>query len=491
MESRLAGSATRRNKSTPSISTMDWEAEHRRRLAMRPNDVASIQALAVLLGQRGDYQGGLRLLERALRIDPHNPSLHDDLGVTHERADNPSAAADCYRRSLHLRPRSSQTWSNLANSLLRLRDFEAAEGACRQAIALDPANVRAQVNLAAALMNIGQVDEALATYRTAIALSPNDPQAHANYGLALLLVGDFTNGWQEYEWRRKLPDPNFMRPGRSWDGSELNGKTILLYGEGGLGNVVQFSRYIPLVCELGGRVIVECTDSLVPILASIAGPEAIIPRGQPLPAYDVHCPLVSLPAIFNHRIDDIPAAVPYLHRTPAQIVRWRPMVRELPGLRVGLCWKGSERIGLRHSRSFDPSNLGPLASVSDISWVHLQAGEQPPASLAVRTLPGLEPQSMQLHDVAAVIQELDLVITCDTSIAHIAGALAVPVWVALRQLADWRWMRARNDTPWYPTMRLIREQHSEDPAHLFREVAELLSAGRNALLSRRSTIASI
>ena len=487
METRSAGSAGQRNAS---ISAIDWEAEHQRRLAKQPNDVVSMQALAVLLGQRGDCEGSLRLLERALQIGPQNPSLHDDLGVTHECADNPAAAANCYRRSLHLRPRSSLTWSHLANSLLRLRDFEAAEGACRQAIALDPANVRAHVNLAAALMNTGQVDEALTAYRTAIALAPDDPQAHANYGLALLLIGDFANGWQQYEWRRKLPDPNFIRSGQPWNGSELNGKTILLYGEGGLGNVVHFSRYIPLICGLGGKAIVECTEALIPILAGIAEPVAFIPRGQPLPPYDFHCPLMSVPAVLNHRAEDIPAAVRYLHSSPADTNRWRPVVRGLPGLRVGICWKGSGRIGVRNSRSFDPSHLAPLASVQEISWVNLQANEQPPIIPEVRTLAGLDPESMQLHDLAAVVNELDLVITCDTSIAHIAGALGVPVWVALREVADWRWMRGRDDSPWYPTMRLIREQRAEDPTNHFRDIAQLLSTNRIELLSRRSVAAS-
>ena len=307
-----------------------------------------------------------------------------------------------------------------------------------------------------------------------LALCPDHAPARANVGLALLLNGDFENGWQEHEWRRKLPNPLFQRAGRSWDGSDPFGQTLLLYGEGGLGNVIQFARYATVLAELGAIVIVECRPELVSLMRSVKGVRKVIATGEHVPHYDLHCPLMSVPAILNTTSATIPVTVPYLHPPGDVAERWCQVLHTVTGYRVGICWQGNQRVKHLRDRSFPPAQLLPLAQMPSVSLINLQQGEDPPAELPILTLPGLGPGEMKLEDVAAVIQHLDLVITCDTSIAHLAGGLGVPVWVALKHAACWRWMLDCEDSPWYPTMRLFRQQAPMDWNSVSDRMAECL-----------------
>jgi len=458
------------------FGNLDPEIAYRRWLAEHPPDVATLRMLAVLLGKRAQFDEATRLLERAVQLTPYDPGLYNDLGVTCEQAGDPSGAARWYRQSLRLQPDSDRVWSNLASALFRISDFDGAADAARKALALQPRNVLAHVTLGGALLNTGSFQDALSAYRRALQLCPDHPQAHCNYGLALLLHGDYQEGWKEHEWRRKLANPFFQRPGPAWDGSDARGQMVLLYGEGGLGNIIQFARYVPLVHERGARVIVECQNDLAAMIATISGVSQVVSRENPCPDPHAHCPLTSLPALFNTRLDTIPATVPYLHLPTSQIERWRPIVNQLRGLKVGVCWKGSQPFTIPRSRSIEPRHLLPLTRIAGVNLVSLQHGEQPPADLPLLTLPGLEPESMSFDDAAAVMMHMDLVIACDTSIAHLAGALGRPTWVALGYFADWRWMLDRDDTPWYPTMRLFRQKRLDDWEGVIARMANELSA---------------
>jgi len=451
------------------------------------SDAAELHRLGVVAGRRGDFAESARLLSRALELRPGDAEIHNDLGVTLEQSGELGRAAACYRAALRLRPNFHQVWNNLANALLHNGDAAGALEACERAIGLEPKYGPAHNTRGAALLDLGRVAEALEEYRRAIALRPDHAEAHANYGMALLLSGDFENGWKEYEWRLKLPVRPLKRSGPLWEGSDPFGRTLLLWGEGGLGNVIQFARYASAMAEVGVRVVLECQRELVPLLKTVPGVWKCIAHGEEAKECDGHCPLASLPGVLGTRLATVPANVPYVRAEPQRIERWGDIVRrggaETRGRGdktklVGVCWKGSQKVVQLRGRSFDPMLLLPIAKLPGVRLINLQHGEEPPGDLPMVTLPGLGPQEMRLEDVAAVMQHLDLVITCDTSIAHLEGALGVPAWVALRHSSDWRWMMDREDSPWYPSMRLFRQERPNEWSPLFARMASAIGDAR-------------
>jgi Tfp pilus assembly protein PilF len=441
---------------------------------LAPDAAEYRNSLAGALGYFGRHGEAAAELREALRLRPaYSDALHN-LGVALEHLERFDEAAARMEEAIGLEPNRSHIHAHLSNALRKAGRPEEAAEVARRAIRLGPGSHEAHNALGAALMDLGRPNEAVAACQRAIALRPDYAEAHNNLGMALLLTGDFQRGWEEYEWRRRLPNPIFRRAGRAWDGLDPSGQTLLLYGEGGLGNVIQFARYVPLVAEGGARVIIECQPELVPLMAGIRGAWKVIACGEPPPAHDAHFPLASLPSMWGTTLQAIPAQVPYLSVDAGLSAKWREVVRQLPGFRVGVCWKGSQRTVHLRGRSFGPRHLLQLAQVPGVSLINLQYGEQPPTDLPTHTLPGLEPHSMQLSDAAAVIAHLDLVVTCDTSIAHVAGALGIPVWVALKFAACWRWLLNREDSPWYPTLRLFRQDSAGKWAPLFELMAREL-----------------
>ncbi len=317
--------------------------------------------------------------------------------------------------------------------------------------------------LGLALRNCGKYDESLAAFRQSVALRPDFADAHRNLGTTLLLLGDFSNGWPEYEWRRKMPEVaqprNIAQP--QWNGQTLEGKTILLHLEQGFGDTFQFIRYAPLVAKRGPKVIVECVPELAAVLRGARGIERIISRGDSWPPYDVQSSVMSLPLAFGTTLETIPAQVPYLAAPPDRVAAWRERLGNPDGRRrVGLVWAGrpDQRDDRRRSMRFD--QLAPLAEVKSARFFSLQKG--PAAGQAAAAPPGMDfvDWTRDLHDfadTAALIANLDLVISVDTSVAHLAGAMGKPVWVLLSSVPAWHWMLNRTDCPWYPTMRLFRQ----------------------------------
>ena len=450
----------------------------RQSVQLAPQSPQMRNNLAGVLGTLGKHTEAETELREAVRLKPDYAEAWGNLGVALEHLDRYEEAIDAMRQALGLEPNRWFLHAHLSNACRKAGRPEEAVDAARKAAALNANAAEAHNSLGAALAELCELPAAIEAYRRAVALRPDYPEAHHNLGTALLLAGDFEHGWPEYEWRRRLGNPVFRRPGYAWRGENPNGRVLLLYCEGGLGNVIQFARYVPLVAGLGARVVLECQVELLAILKDLPGVWQVVRPEDPKPGYDADCPLASLPGMLGTRVETVPACVPYLKVDAGLVARWGEVVQQVPGVRVGVCWKGSQQVGQLRGRSFDPHELGALSEIPGVSLVSLQQGEPPPKDLPIRTLPNLDPMTMRLEDAAAVIANLDLVISCDTSIAHLAGALGVRTWVALKFAACWRWMLNRDDSPWYPTMRLFRQDSTGKWAPVFELMARELGTTR-------------
>ena len=332
------------------------------------------------------------------------------------------------------------------------------------------------INIGIVLKILGRHREAAASFDRALTLDPTDSAARFALAFLYLSLGEFALGWPLYEARFDVPA--FGNPRRRfdvprWHGSEpLAGRALLVHAEQGLGDVMQFCRYLPLLAAQGATIVFEVMPSLKALLRTLPGAMHIIGRGEPIPAVDYYCPLLSLPHALNTRVDTIPAQVPYLAAEPERVARWQERLRTLRGLRVGLAWQGNpkaEEFVWARGRSLPLAALESLAQLPGVSLVSLQKGpgcEQlarvPFADRIVELGSDLDAGPDAFLDTAAVMASLDLVVSCDTAIVHLAGALGRPVWTALSLSPEWRWLLARNDSPWYPTMRLFRQSTDGD-----------------------------
>ena len=436
-----------------------------------------MRRLAILVSG-SDLGQSLRLLRSAVNLRPTDPTLHNDLGVTLERFGDYAEAAKCYRAAVNLKRDFHQVWTNLANALLHLSEPGEAEQAARRSIRLCSTYAPAHNALGCILLELGRYREAVESLRIATALNIEYVQAHANLGLTLLTLGDFENGWREHEWRRRS-DPALSRPGKAWTGADPFGHTILLIAEGGLGNVIQFARYAKVLGKMGARVALECEPSLVPLLGTMTGFWRVVASDDPdrarkLAGCDLWCPLLSVPHILRTNLKTIPAEVPYLSPDAQRLARWESHLFGVTRFKVGIAWQAERRTRYGRQRTIPLEHYKVLAQIPGVHLVSLHKDWSGPAPFPVMVLPGLD-EAAPFLDTAAVMKHLDLVITCDTSIAHLAGALGVPVWVALRFTPDWRWMLERDDSPWYPTMRLFRQRNAGDWTEVFTRMGECLT----------------
>jgi Tfp pilus assembly protein PilF len=456
--------------STVELLELALEHQHQRRwqeaeriyrevLAKQPDQPDALHLLGVLKAQTGEPTVAAALIARAIAGNPAAPAYHNNLGNVLQDLGRFRESLLCYEEALRLAPDYVEALVNLGNALNRLDRFADALSCYLQAQRLRPDDPAVYVNLARALVEEGMLAESLACVEEALRLDPDNAEAHATRALIWLLAGDLVRGFDDYEWRWKLSgvaSRSFEQP--LWDGSLLDGRRILLHAEQGLGDTIQFLRFVPEVARLGGRVVVECQPRLVELARTVAGVDEVVAAGAPVPAFDVQAPLLSLPRILGVTLERIPCETPYL-QSPEPSPEWGP----LPGegtLRVGLAWAGNPSHRNDHRRSLDLSELAPLGKVRGVSFISLQDGPRaaqaldPPAGLSLNLLPAAW---RQLPALAAVIERVDLVITVDTMYAHLAGALGRPVWVLLPFAPDWRWMLHREDSPWYPTMRLFRQ----------------------------------
>ncbi len=443
----------------------------RKALALRPDLVESLDNLAGALQPQGKLDEARACYERALALRPNRVESLIGLGVVLRAQGRLEEAVARYRRALALSPDHPDASSNLGVALVDLGRREEAITHHKKALAVQPGRAELHYNLGSALQRQGRYAEALACYGRALALKPDYAQAHLNRSLALLLTGEFDEGWQEYEWRFTVAryDRKFDQP--LWSGEPLAGASILIHAEQGFGDTLQFVRYIPAVAERGGRVVLEVPASLVRLARTVAGASEVVAAGDPLPSFDCHCPLLSLPRVFKTNLATIPNAVPYL-RVPAESsAGWAERIPTTPGPRVGIVWAGTT-VG-----AIDLRLLQPLWEVDGVSWFSLQVGERSGdiSSLGGVKIADLSPWLVDFAETAAAICRLDLVISVDTSVAHLAGALGRPAWLLLRYPPEWRWLLEREDSPWYPTARLFRQRKEGDWPFVAREVAGALA----------------
>lgn len=428
--------------------------------------------------------------ERAIALDG-GAQAHSNLGVVLAELDRIGPARAAHARALELAPDSAAVLTNLGAFHFLVRDLELAEAALRDALAREPDAVDAQVKLGAVLFESGRPAEAAQILRHAIALAPRHAEAHSYLSMALLAQGDLENGFAEYEWRRAhLGFPAMDPTIPEWRGGMLEGRTILLYGEQGLGDVLQFARYASVAAAVGGRVLLQVPGPLVRLLASVPGVAQVIAAGQPLPRFDCHLPLMSLPLVVGTRLDTIPLNIPYLRPDPVDVAAWAERLEGVEGLKVGLVWSGNPRPHDRDAnlvdrrRSLPLTAFAPLAGIPGLTFISLQKGEPATEASSPPTGMTLLDRTDAITDfahTAALVAQLDLVISVDTSVAHLAGALGKPVWVLSRFDACWRWLGNRPDSPWYPTARIFGQPRPGDWPSVMAAVAEALAAEQGRL----------
>ncbi len=484
------------------------EAAYRIAAEHDPDRAEAHLKLGNLLLRLGRAEAALPALRRAATLDPDSALIHCHLGLALQELREPAEAALALEQALRLRPDFPEALGSLAEAWRKLGRLDEARNAAERAIARDftqpeahlalgnvfgdlgefvlaanayrrvlglrPRDATAISNLGIALYELGHFPESIAQHRAALAVQPDSPAFRYNLSVALLANGELDEGWDAYEARLDLDLPSILshevRAPR-WNGEPLAGRTILLYGEQGLGDTLQFVRYAPLVAERGGRVLLGVPQPLVRLLTGLPDVAEVLPAGVPVPPFDVHCPLLSLPRVFGTTLDSIPAAIPYLAADPALIAAWRGRIHRNGGRNVGLVWAGNPRPDqpwaavVDRRRSMPLARFAPLAGIPGVRYVSLQKG--PPAEQLADPPPGLsilDPMGAieDFADTAALLAHIDLIVTVDTSVAHLAGALGKPVWMLSRHDACWRWLRDRDDSPWYPTMRIYRQQRPGD-----------------------------
>ncbi|WP_207477514.1 tetratricopeptide repeat protein [Arenibaculum pallidiluteum] len=442
----------------------------RQALANHPSDAdLALQAGSLMLNA-GAVEEAIALYRRTAERPPGHAGAFSNLGVALRRLGRLDEAVDAYRASLRLDGAAAGTWSNLGVVLADLDRYAEAISCQQRAISHSPAYAEAHLNLSLALMAERRHDKALAAAREAVRLKPDLAEGHTQLASVLLMLGRYAEGWAAYEWRTRMPD--FPSPVRSfptprWDGGPLSGRCILVHDEQGVGDAFQFARFVPLLARQGATVILECNARITGVMRGLDGAAEVVARGMPVPAHDVHVPLLSLPHLLGTTLATIPTAVPYLRPEPERQRRWAELLKARDGgrrLRVGLVWAGNPEYKADRIRSPGLKPYLPLLDVPDIAFYALQQGA------GRRDLDGFpgHPSFTDLveagnwDDTAAVMANLDLVISSCTGPAHLAGALGRPLWVVLPHAAEWRWLEDIDDSPWYPTARLYRQPRQGD-----------------------------
>src|SRR5262245_33560821 len=447
-------------------------------LCLRPNFAGAHNNLGRVCEDHGRLEEAAARYRLALCYQPHDAAIHCSLANVLVIQGKPDEAFPVYRQAVRLQPGEAVYPSNLAHTLTLLGRPDEAEACCREALRLRPDFADAHHNLAITLAAQGRFDEALACNAEALRLRPEHPGARNCRALWWLQAGDFERGWPEYEWRwqtRGVSRRPFPQP--EWDGSPLAGRTVLVHAEQALGDTLQFIRYAPLARRRGGVVVVECQPPLVPLLRGCPGIDRLLARGEPLPDADFQVPLLSLPGVFRTTPATVPAEVPYLFADAGLVERWRRELGDASAFKVGIAWQGNPNFPGDRLRSVPLAQFAPLARVAGVRLFGLQKapGREQIRAAAMRfpvtDLGDRRDEREAFLDTAAVMKNLDLIVTSDTAIAHLAGALGVPVWVAVSVGPDWRWLMDREDCPWYPTMRLFRQRQLYDWDEVFERMA--------------------
>jgi len=452
-----------------------------RALQLQPIFFEAAFNLAVLLQEMGQGEEAIACYQQALHLNPDYAPAWGNLGVALRDAGRSRDAIDCFRQALRCQPGAPDVLNNLGNALRAQDEPNAAIACFRAALRRSPANAGIQANLGSVLREVGRLDEAVETLQHAIQLQPDSADAHWDLAFARLLQGDFTRGFAEYEWRWRrsdFPPRQFAAP--LWCGENLAGRTLLVHAEQGAGDAIQFVRFASLLAKLGASVLLECPRALAALFESVKGVQRVIARGDPLPEFDWHVPLLSLAYRLGVTMDSLAARVSYLRPPPNRRVLL-PTARgdHHAVLRVGLVWRGNPHYQDDRRRSMSVAALEPLFSVPGVVFYGLQVA--PTAEFSGEAarqdmLINLENLIRDFSDTASLVAQLDLVVSSDTSVAHLAGALGCPTWVLLPFAPDWRWLLDRDDSPWYPTMRLFRQPAPGDWTSVVQSVRAALAA---------------
>jgi len=438
---------------------------YRQALALRPDYPDALGNLAGALNAQGLCEAALHHARTALALDPRFVEARNSAGVALMRLGRIEEGIDEFRAVIAQRADYVEALSNLGNALCALDYDEEAIAAHSRALEIRPGHMAALIGRASAYASLHRTAEAIAGLHAALAIDSGSPEAHFELSLVLLRSGDLTTGWDEYEWRWRKSDftsfsRNFAQP--QWDGSQaLAGSTILLHAEQGLGDTIQFCRYASFVKARGARVVLELQRPLASLMCSLEGVDAVIARGDPLPDFELHCPLLSLPRTAGTTLETVPAMVPYLAPPSEIATAWARRLPDDATWRVGLAWAGSPTHKRDRVRSLSLSQLDGLFDVPGIRFysLHHELGDEEAKQVAATpNLTQFGDELAGFDATAALVAQLDLVISVDTSLAHLAGALGRPLWVLLSYTPDWRWLLGRDDSPWYPGARLFRQR---------------------------------
>ena len=438
---------------------------YRTALSINPDFLPAVNNLANLFSDSGDFAAAVPLYLKAIEAQPPSPDLLSNLGNALRESGQRAAAMQLYAQALSLSPDHVKTHNNIGSALCEQGRWDNATESFQRALVIDPGFAEAINNLGTALEEMGQRDQAMDCYKRAMVLAPAALSPPWNIALLQLLRGDYENGWLGYEhrWKQKKQCRsfrNFPQPLLSLH-TELEGKSVLLHAEQGFGDAIQFCRYAQQLANLGAKVIMECPPELVRLFQSLRGVARVIPRGAELPEFEIQCPLMSLPMVFGTRLGTVPAAIPYLQPDAADEAHWsQRMVSQSSGRRVGLVWAGQSTHQRDQHRSLTLSAFDGLAEVQGINWYNLRVGDRAGGLNCATGRMHLIDWTADLHDfadTAGLLSQLDLVITVDTAVAHLAGAMGKPVWILLSFQPDWRWLLDRQDSPWYPSARLFRQ----------------------------------
>jgi tetratricopeptide (TPR) repeat protein len=450
---------------------------YQRALQIQPDLIAAQANLGNAYLDLGQIDSAIACYQKVLSIDPQHSRALYNLGLAHQaQAQLPSAIA-CFQAVVNQLPADESAHLHLGMAYLGTGQISAAIATYQQAIAQLPNSVAAHTGLGLALLQHLDLEAAIQEFNQAIDLDPLRVEPHLNRAIARLLGGNFELGWAEYEWRRRQTAA--MQPGAGqrhfsqpeWDGTDLQGRTLLIHMEQGFGDAIQFMRYIPLLADRGGKLILECYRPLQRLFASLPGIDQLIIHGDPLPRFDLQAPLLSLPRIWGTTLTTLPASVPYLTPPPPEF----PIPFSL--YQVGIVWASRGPSPTAQQRSCPLEAMLPLTRLPGVKVFSLQVGLTLPEQQLLAQSPeisNLSPHLQDFADTASAIAALDLIITVDTAVAHLAGALGQKTWLLLPHYPDWRWMLERTDSPWYPSLQLFRQPRPGDWQAVFQQVQTAL-----------------
>jgi tetratricopeptide (TPR) repeat protein len=456
----------------------------RKAVSLKRDYAEAYNTMGFALEKQQRFAEAIESYKQAVRLSPDFAEAYNHLGVILNDLGQPREAIESYRLALRADPNYAEAYNNLGIALKNREQFAEAIWNFEQALRLDPDFAEAHYNLANSLRDQGRCVEALAGYKRAVQLNPDYAEAHWNMSLTFLLDGNFEEGWKRYQWRR-IADPKTRNRCESsgrprWTGESFAGRRLFIHCEQGFGDNIQFVRYLPMIKARGGTVVVETLRPLMGLLRGFPGIDELVeynPDEKSSVSFDVFTSLLDMPNVFGTTLETIPAEVPYIFADRARVEYWRTKISQ-PGFKVGIVWAGSPTHGNDRYRSCRLEFFAPLTKMGAVRLYGLQAGK---AAAQMDELAGTMPitnlakEFKDFTDTAAAIENMDLIISVDTSVLHLAGAMGKPAWALLPFAPEWRWMLNRQDSPWYPTIKLFRQDTWNGWDGVFRRVAEELS----------------